>query len=580
MKKARATKILCAVLTVIMVLGTGLSAMAAVTGTSVVKYNVDKTAYGVTTEVSGLAENEMVTYLVHNASSMYNVAPSNIDFIDQKNANGTTAQFGYKGTGDWETKANKIYIGAESLAAPVESGVTLTEEGVAVTVNGALIKGAAIDGKDAAGIKKIALDCVPYIVDVAYNGTSVDFFRVGDAIAFYTDAALDKEADFIAITTLGVSFTDDPTADGVLSAADIIAMGKAIDPTTQTAIVHDNGSISGWMGLLSNIRGNSTNDGQGETGAAGFWYQNGYTLAESGYDVSAVTVNFNEACLPVGVRTDPNTGNLVGGNEWPESVKEQVLADYNAGETSTTIDASDFKANGVTLNNKSGAEIELSFNVPVAGDYKLIGRSSVWEASRKAQLAIDGKSTLALTNVATQKMALGTSDSVYLEAGDYTAKLNANVSGPTRLDFIALVPATAAVNAAYDAALASEAADDDAAVAFKEFLALGEFSKGEAGIKLGTVKAEGSSFVAFGRVKGEYTECGIEIYFYNEDEIVSFPALGVSGTPGISNGGFAIELIDEDGADLAAELSGAEVQAYYITTDGSTEYSSPVVTLE
>lgn len=549
MKKARATKILCAVLTVIMVLGTGLSAMAAVTSTSVVKYSADKTAYGVTTEVSGLAENEMVTYLVHNASSMYNVTPSNIDFVDQKNADGTTASFNYKGTGDWATKNNTIYVGAESLAAPVTSAAESMEEGVAVYVNGVMVKGLTVEGADAAGVKTIALDYANEVVDVAYNGTAVEFFKNSTEIGFATDAALDADTGIINITTKAATITGDPASTGVLSAADIIAMGKAIDPATQAVIVNDNGTISGWAGLLSNIRGNSTNSSQGEQGSANFWYKNQFTLAQSGYDVSAMTVEFNEKYTPAGLGVGSD-GKPISGNEWPASVKEQVHADYNAGKTSTTFDASSFVANGITLNNKAGAEIEVEFNVAVPGNYKLISRAAAWTADRKVVLTFaDGKQFATTRGEDNTQLTLGASDAIYLEAGTYAAKLNANVNAPVRLDFIALVPATAATEAAY-------AAGKEALVAYLD----GDVVDGEVGIKLGTVKAEGNSFVAFGRVRGNYSECGIEIM--NGDNYEAFPALGVAGQSGMANGGFAIELIDEDGVDLAEEFNGAEVNAY------------------
>lgn len=563
MKKARATKILCAVLTVIMVLGTGLSAMAAVTSTSVVKYNTDNTAYGVTTQVSGLAENEMVTYLVHNASSMYNVAPANIDYIDQKNATGTTATFSYKGTGNWAEKNENIYVGAESITAPVTGNVSTMEEGVAVTVNGVLLQGLNIVGKDAAGIKKIALDYAAKVVDVKYNGEAVEFFNIDGAIGFYTDAALDQESDTIAITTAAAQFVGDPTANGALSAADIINMGLADQPVDsgKATLDYQNGQIANWNGVLAALK----NVSGGESVKDDFWYQNSKTIAELGYE-STIDVVFG-AKAPSSASTHYVTSMGV----------ESYIEAYNGGATSAEINIADLVPNGLALKS-TGTEIDLQLTVPATGDYKLVARQNSWSDDRMATLAVNG-TELSAVPAAIEQFSFGCSDgAVRLEAGEtYNAKLDAVGGNLTRLDFIALVPAELANILVNEAAnleyavkvngslvpLTDEQKANNAVVGAKivEILAAGNFTEGTVGVKLGTVKVEGSNFVAFGKAKGAYDECGIVIF---ADDTYVLPALGVAATPGSDNGGFAIELIDEDGVDLAEEFSGAAVRAYAI----------------
>lgn len=204
MKKVCAMKILCAVLAIAMVLGTGVSAMAVTTYSTVV-YNTDGT-YNVTTEVEGLAEGgEMVTYMVHNASSMYAVTPANIDYIEQKTATGSTETFAYDGTGATGALAGyKIYVGAESLSAPVEGTATVIE-GPAVELNGEPVV-VAVDNYDVADDKvvktiKLPAGTAATVTAVKIGDTAVeDYFVIGDYIGFATSTALTAD-NTVSITT-------------------------------------------------------------------------------------------------------------------------------------------------------------------------------------------------------------------------------------------------------------------------------------------------------------------------------------------------------------------------------------------
>ena len=549
MKKARATKILCAVLTVIMVLGTGLSAMAAVTSTSVIKYDTANSAYSVTTNVSGLAENEMVTYLVHDADSMYNVGPTNIDYIDQKNADGTTASFNYKGTGNWLTKNEKIYVGAKSITAPVESTPDPMELGVAVYVNGVLLKDLTIEGKSAAGIKKIALDYAANVIDVRYNGEPVEFFNIEGAIGFNTDAALNDEDDTIAITTAAAKFVNDPTADNVLSSADIINMGLASAPADTanggTALSYANGQVTSWNDIICNI---ANVDFSESLTAEDYWYANKTTFGELGYET--VDVKFSSTKEPKNESYGPAIS------------YEDIKAAYDSDKTKpVTVNVEKFVPQGITL-HENGAAIPVEITVPAPGNYKLIARQNAYTADRMTAITYGDKSIGAASEQIDKYSFAKSADSIYLEAGTHTVTLNAVGSSLVRFDFLALVPATAASDDAYEAVLAAAKNDDEHANAFKEYLKEGYFTEGTAGIKLGTVKVEGNTLVAFGRAKGAYAECGILIVTDEGPQV--FPALGVAATPGSANGGFAIELIDEDGKDLAEEFKGKYLYAYAI----------------
>ncbi|MBQ7039523.1 MAG: hypothetical protein IJN39_03040, partial [Clostridia bacterium] len=422
-----------------------------------------------------------------------------------------------------------------------------------------------------------------------YNGENVDFFVTAEgAIGFYTDAALNEDEDTIAITTGSAKFAGDPTNDGVLSAADIIAMKKAVQPAdgTSTDAVdgngdgdtdggsnegdnagaitsYSNGQIANWNGIIANVKGVSG----GESDAGAFWYPNETTLADAGYETD-VEITFISGQAP----------KASGGNPWGalSSQVADMAAAYEAGETSFTFDASSYVGQGIALKS-NGDDIELSLTVPATGDYKLVARQNSWEAGRMAVLTVNDTALKAISD-AVQMFAFAKSEeSVHLEAGTtYTATLDGVGGNLVRLDFIALVPAAVADDVAAVAAgianvksdeITAEQTASNAAIAteIKDMLAAGNFTTGDVGVKLGTVSAVDNTFVAFGRVKGANDGYGISIQDPETEEyLYDFYAYGVSATPGLSNGGFAIEVIDEDGVSLAEEFGGMNVYAFAI----------------
>ena len=121
MKKG-ATKVLVAVLCLSMVLGTSMSAMAAVNvGNTDVAVDFVTGTTTVTTSVTTTA-NEKVTYMVHDAADFYSVTKDNVKYIDQKTINATTDTFTY--TTNSFGANDVVYVGGDSLDAPRTSATT------------------------------------------------------------------------------------------------------------------------------------------------------------------------------------------------------------------------------------------------------------------------------------------------------------------------------------------------------------------------------------------------------------------------------------------------------------------------
>ncbi len=133
MKKG-ATKVLVAVLCLSMVLGTSMSAMAAITVDNTdVKVDFVTGATTVTTSVTTDA-NEKVTYMVHDAADFYSVTKDNVKYIDQKTINTTTDTFQY--TTNAFGASDVVYVGGDSLNAPTTSTTTTSKSGLTINIDG------------------------------------------------------------------------------------------------------------------------------------------------------------------------------------------------------------------------------------------------------------------------------------------------------------------------------------------------------------------------------------------------------------------------------------------------------------
>lgn len=506
MKKSCAVKCIAIVLAMVMVLGTSISAMAA-NVSSTTKYVSG--GYRVTTDVSDLSGNEMVTYLVHDADSLYKVAPANIEYVDQKTATaGGSVQFGYTGEGTWDD-AKKIYVGAESLSTPVQStnsvleaGATLMENGkVSTAVNESLTN---VEGN----LKTINLSApsVP-VVSVYKNEEPVDFFKTAEGIA--VTCAI-TEDDIIYVTY---------QIPEIISAAAIINNGNA---NIEYSAKNQGGTIATLNRTASYLLDKTE---QGEPAAADYWFlPNKWTVENPG----AAMFAYNAA----------NKDAILASNVVEENVKAAIAA---SDDNPVVVEFTDYQPAGITLNGRANT-VSQSIDVPVDGVYDVVVRANAYETSRHPIVKItDGNGELVkeveITPSAANSFALSKGDSVELKAGTYNIELAS--TNLVRFDFAVLLPQGAASNAA----LAGKEA-------FLDFVDKAT-AKTTTEIRLGSVKLSDTALTAFARVIGNYETCGIKV------GSEAYRALGVLG----DNGAFAVELADENGG-LIAEFENAEVCAY------------------
>ncbi len=523
MKKAGAMKILAVVLAMVMVLGTSIGAMAA-SVTSTTKY-VDG-GYNVTTSVSGLNADEMVTYLVSDADSLYQVGPGNIEYVDQQTAQGTTAQFSYTGTGDEFGANKKIYVGAQSLEQPIESENTVLQAGAVLMENGKISTAENTDLTNTEGtLKTITLSNSSNLVTSVYkNDQEIDFFKTADGIAVTCEIT---ENDVIYVSY---------QMPEILSSAAYIDQGRA---NTTYETLNATGSVASLNGIASHLQGNTI---QGESSE--YWF------IPQKWTGQEITFKYDVA----------KKADIAADESVPQNIKDAVAADTeNTG--SVTVIFTDYQPYGITLHSNDGQYIVYQdVYVPVSGTYNLVTRTNSYAADRKPAVEIwDGNEEYVIDRVeATPTVAnqwsLGKGDhSVDLDAGYYTIKIK-STNNIIRFDFAALMPADPAA----EAALASQDA-------FMDYVAQTTDAQATAEIRLGTVTLSDTALTAFARVIGNYTECGINV------NGKKYQALGVSG-----NGAFAVGLEDEAGG-LSAEFAEAQVSAY---ADGTQTAPGVITTVE
>ena len=234
MKKVCALKFLCVTLTMIMVLSTGISAMAAVSATGEVTYSLgENAAYEVKVDVTGAEPTEMVTFLVHDAEDLYSIDSSNIKFVAQDQGN---VQFTYSGTGEWTTDY-KIYVGGESRSSGLAVDAEETQEVKAtVKVDGALSETATIAAKGAT-LFEISGIGTSNVTGVKVDDAAADFYKAGDKVI--VNAALTAES-IVEITTGGTPAGKLSVRLGTVkvSANQLIAFGRVSDTSfTECGII-------------------------------------------------------------------------------------------------------------------------------------------------------------------------------------------------------------------------------------------------------------------------------------------------------------------------------------------------------
>lgn len=229
MKKS-ATKILVAVLCLSMVLGTSISAMAAVTvtGTDVKVNYFNKSVEKITTTVRTTAPEE-VTYMVHNATDFLSITEDNIKYIDQQEIDGV-GTFEYT-LSSYDSTTDKIYVGGQSLSAPELSTPSTTDSGFAVKVDGTAVDATLNIEPD---YVKVILDSAAGVTAVKITGTTeydVDFMKGNGYIHIFKPEALNawEEGCTIEITT-GEVVTASDVKLGLVALTDtrLIAYAKVI----------------------------------------------------------------------------------------------------------------------------------------------------------------------------------------------------------------------------------------------------------------------------------------------------------------------------------------------------------------
>lgn len=525
MKKSCAVKCIAIVLAMVMVLGTSLSAMAAAVS-STTKYVSG--GYRVTTDVSGLNGNEMVTYLVHDADSLYKVTPANIDYVDQKTAAaGGSVQFGYTGTGEWN-EAKKIYVGAESLSEPVQSTNSILAEGATLIENGKVSSAVNEDLTNEEGtLKYININNVATTVTSVYkNNDPIDFMRAdGARIAIDCEITSDD--------TIYVTYK----MPEVLSAASYIDNGLAtLNYTARNAV----GNIGSLNGVVSKIDGDAAGT-IGESDAYWFLPQKWESQDVSfKYQIrTAEEVAANSKYAPYLKETILADGSI------PQSVRDAIEADSAEGKLSGTVTATltDYQPYGIILNG-SAQTLDFNVYVPADGVYNLITRTNSYTVERKPVIEIYNAETeelvdtITATPSAANAWSLGKGDKTLdLAAGNYIMKVKSS-TGIVRFDFAALIPEGPAANAAMT--------DKET---FLDYVENSEDTY-DTIIRLGDVYLSDTALTAFARVIGYYETCGIKV------DGVNYQAAGTAG-----DGAFAVELADDNGG-LKTEFANAQVSAY------------------
>lgn len=517
MKKTCAIKVLAVVLAMVMVLGTSLSAMAAtVTSTTTVKDGVTK----VTSNVSGLSGNEMATYLITDAASLYQVDSTNIKYIDQKDAASGAVKFEY--TGDALTADDKIYVGAESLSTPVQSEDPTEVSGAAVYENGVL-KGLNGNLTNTEGTAKdIALaGNVANVTSVYKNGIEVPFAKKANCIAVFC-ALEDGDA-------LNIYYTST-----VVSSASIIERGEFVSSK-------GNGNNTGTVTAFNIREALGKGVEQGESGPNEYWFTGKYTGDQTfTYDKAAATAYYNK--LDDAKKTSFR-------NNYPELY---ALIEAGSDATEWTKSFDNETVAGLAINTGT---FEPTLQVAESGVYKLMARTKSYELSRKPTFAIYDGDTLVASSTITPALKdrwnfAAADGTVTLEGGKtYTLKISANAL--VRFDFVAFVPA-------------GEPAD--AAIAGQEAF-MSEIEKSEvaadAEVRIGDVTLTDTALTVLARVFGVYNSCGIDV---NGSK---YEALGVAG-----NGAFAVEL--QDDAGMIDAFQSAAVKAFATNEWDEYIYAGPV----
>lgn len=570
MKKSCAVKLLAVALVLILTMSTGLSAMAA-SVTSLTRYNGD--VVDVTTQVTGLDEESMVTYLVTDNTSLAATTDSTIKAIDQVNVGENTAvEFGYKTTTS-AIDTDKIYVGADTWNAAVESGKVISANGANVKENGIALEVPHADNMNliaeegdatAVALTNATSDKVAY---VTINDVEVDF-SVKDADEIYVFEALSAED----IINVGYK------APYITAASIIDAMPETLERETHF-VASNNGGKTGTVGALNAMQFQL--DVKGSYGdALKSWYP---TTEEKLVNFTAtgavIKTIFNGTIEKDGsVKLNDKTGTsaaAANGNV------VSVVKSWDAAEVEALDDAASYTipvpiaaGKDWVIHIGSGSTLDFELDVPVAGTYTMAFHVGAYSKGRIPVVSVNGAAAKNATLYSQYEKDEGGDSGtiavleVTLNKGINTFAVK-NTSSVLRFDSAYILNKDSVGQAALD--LMSQNRTNATRPAGIDKLT-GFATAAETVVSLGKVVRTENSVTAFARVSGAFDECGIEV------GIDQYKALGVGNADIETKGSYAIELYSDDAAQIEA-LVGKPVVAYAISGEDII-YSEKLKTIE
>ncbi|MBQ2966688.1 MAG: hypothetical protein IJE10_01035 [Clostridia bacterium] len=569
MKKSCAMKLLAVALVVILTMSTGLSAMAA-SVTSFTRYDGD--TVNVETQVTGLDEESMVTYLVTDNTSLAATTDAKIKAIDQVNVgNNTAVEFGYTTTAD-AIETDKIYVGADTWTAATESGKVKAASGANVVENGIVSEPLAANMEllaeegeaTAVTLAGSTSDKVAYVL---VDGAEVDF-AIKDTDEIYVFEALTKD------TIINIGYY----APIVTAASIIDAMPETLEKGTHF-VSSNTGAQSGTVGFL-NARQFSADDNNNSYGdALKAWYKT----------TEAKTANMiltGAVIKKVLAGTPGENGSVAydGGSTNADNVSAAeyaVIKELFKGQEAELDDATEYT---IPVNYGSGQDwimhvgssnsMDTTLNVPVAGTYTLAFRIGAYQTTRVPKVAVNGGSFVASTMYS--EISGGEGDpgciatvDVALNAGENTIAIRNNASSVLRFDFMVALAKDAMADKVLEqmdnARGYATGRTGGYVPALDTVTGIDVYS--DVVVTLGKVVQTENSITAFARATGDYSECGITV------DTDNYKALAVSdGSDDINyKGAYAVELYSDDAADIEA-LAGTAIKAYADEVVSETKY--------
>ncbi len=584
MKKS-ATKVLVAVLCLSMVLGTSMSAMAAVTsiGNTDVAVNF---VTGVTTVRTTVTtdEEEKVTYMVHDAADFYSVKQENVKYIDQKTIN-ITDTFEYT-TSDFGEK-DVVYVGGESLENPQTSNVDKHTTGLTIKIDEEEVQD-TIKWEAFEGYVKVPMANAADVTAVTLGADATETnFAVGNGVLYVMlPEVVTEDLAVINIETVNAGDAVAPIVIKAKSLATkltpnefgVIDLANMATPTT-----------AGFSGFYREyIAGNFESDGvysENPDDNIKGTYQWTVKMLVNGdavkllksYDASTngyveLSLTENDATKNLRDDVDAVKEDIKDGDS-PYIVEDKTLAELGFTEFADgAIDEVRIVTvkKGLKYNvpsemvfiSTTGQDIDVY--VPAAGQYQVLacynnGNNdtrcmTVTVGSQTNEIGEDG--TGKYIKNSTAKTCLLDSGVFNLEKGKNTVNIKGSVN--YRWDFIAFIPVDkvesllTTVNAeaqtlfTLDYATWSTWLETNSATA-------------SSGIKLGYASLSDSELIVYAKVASNgFANCGIKVTTAAGTS-TKYEAYGVKAD-GDYAGAFAVALVADSG--LVAEFEDAEVSAY------------------